>query len=104
MAAFAAPAIVQVQHRRRSWAGPAVRGDVIRREDSVMAHTFEPARVTLAATVRRLEHAWQRHRARAAVFRHTVDELTALSDRELGDLGLARCDIGRVARAEADKL
>lgn len=31
-------------------------------------------------------------------FRRTVSELSALSDRELDDLGISRGDIGHVAR------
>ena len=31
-----------------------------------------------------------------------VDELTALSDRDLAELGIARSDIGRIARAHVE--
>lgn len=31
-------------------------------------------------------------------YRATVWELNGLSDRELNDIGIARCDIGRLAR------
>lgn len=36
---------------------------------------------------------------RYSAYRRTTTELARLSDRELGDLGIARCDINRVARA-----
>ncbi|MEX3316983.1 DUF1127 domain-containing protein [Sulfitobacter sp. PS-8MA] len=39
-------------------------------------------------------------RARRASYRQTLNELQALSDRELADIGLARCDIRRLAREE----
>ncbi|NNU81431.1 DUF1127 domain-containing protein [Halovulum dunhuangense] len=31
-------------------------------------------------------------------FRRTFDELSQLSDRDLSDLGIARCEIARIAR------
>ena len=42
-----------------------------------------------------LKNAIKRH----ATIRRTTSELSRLSDRELGDLGIARCDITRVARS-----
>ena len=38
---------------------------------------------------------------RRNVYNRTVAELTALSDRDLADLGVARHNIGRVAREAA---
>ena len=38
--------------------------------------------------------------ARRARFRRTYAELSALSDRELGDIGIARAQIRRVAKQE----
>lgn len=35
------------------------------------------------------------------VYRRTYDELMTLTDRELDDIGVARCDIQRVARDTA---
>jgi uncharacterized protein YjiS (DUF1127 family) len=35
---------------------------------------------------------------RQSRIRNTVRELNALTDRDLADIGLARCDIGRVAQ------
>lgn len=37
-------------------------------------------------------------RERQRRFRKTVEELDACSDRDLNDLGIARCDIPRLAR------
>lgn len=40
--------------------------------------------------------------ARRAVYRRTYNELAALSDRELADLGIPRSSIRRVSREAAD--
>jgi uncharacterized protein YjiS (DUF1127 family) len=45
--------------------------------------------------ITQLKNALKRH----ATIRRTTVELGRLSDRELGDLGIARCDINRVARS-----
>lgn len=42
-------------------------------------------------------------RARRAAYRRTFAELDQLSDRELSDIGIARCDIHRLAREEYAK-
>lgn len=39
---------------------------------------------------------------RRAVYRQTIAELKALTERDLGDLGISRWDINRVAREAAD--
>ncbi len=39
---------------------------------------------------------------RYSAYRRTTTELGRLTDRELSDLGIARCDINRVARAGAN--
>lgn len=44
--------------------------------------------------ITQLRNAIKRH----ATIRRTTVELSRLSDRELSDLGIARCDINRVAR------
>ena len=56
----------------------------------------EPVRLSfgLGALRARLADALERRRA----YRQTMHELRWLSDRELADLGLMRCDIDRVAR------
>ncbi|AXC49524.1 DUF1127 domain-containing protein [Paracoccus suum] len=43
-------------------------------------------------------------RARRSIYRQTVRELGALSDRDLADLGLSRGSIRQVARDAADGL
>tara|TARA_R110000787_G_scaffold139138_1_gene252816 strand:+ start:1430 stop:1651 length:222 start_codon:yes stop_codon:yes gene_type:complete len=48
-------------------------------------------------TFEQLRAAFARHK----VYRSTVNELSALSDRSLGDLGIARGAIKRVARETA---
>lgn len=50
---------------------------------------------TLVATLR---SAWARHR----LISRTSNELRALSDRELADLGIHRSMIGQIAREAAD--
>ncbi len=49
--------------------------------------------------VTRLQHrlAWQHD------YRSTFRELSALSDRELDDIGVARCDVRLIARQSADR-
>ena len=47
--------------------------------------------------------AWQANRDRRAVFARTYNELSALSDRDLADIGIARRDISEIARQEAAK-
>lgn len=41
---------------------------------------------------------------RVRVFRETYDELNALTDRELADIGLSRAMIGDVAREAASEV
>ena len=48
-----------------------------------------------------LSEALHEHRAYTAAYRQTHRELSALSDRDLADLGMARTDIGRVAHDAA---
>lgn len=55
-----------------------------------LAQRFGDLRATLAARV-----------ARYRTYRQTLDELAALSDRDLADLGLHRADIRGVARDAA---
>ncbi|PID36823.1 MAG: hypothetical protein CR993_03165 [Rhodobacterales bacterium] len=44
-----------------------------------------------------LRHAWTQYR----MFHTTQEELSALSDRELTDLGISRSEITRIAREAA---
>jgi uncharacterized protein YjiS (DUF1127 family) len=45
--------------------------------------------------ISRIATALRRHQA----YNRTTRELSRLSDRELSDLGISRCDIGAVARS-----
>jgi uncharacterized protein YjiS (DUF1127 family) len=54
----------------------------------------------LAALAARYREAMARHRA----FVETRRELNWLSDRELADLGMMRCDIDRIAREAASRV
>jgi uncharacterized protein YjiS (DUF1127 family) len=46
-------------------------------------------------TLKKLHRAYNNH----VNYRKAVDELSRLSDRDLSDLGISRCDIKRVARS-----
>jgi uncharacterized protein YjiS (DUF1127 family) len=48
----------------------------------------------------RLRKSWQEYR----VYRQTLDELSALSDRELMDLGMSRSEIRRVSLEAAKRI
>ena len=71
-----------------------------------MAHALfiHPATGPLARLRATLAFRLDRLRARRAAYRQAWNELDAMSDRELAELGLSRADIGSLARAEADKL
>lgn len=54
----------------------------------------------LGRLVQRLQDAATRRR----LYRETVNELAALSDRELDDIGIVRCDIGLIARQSVERV
>ncbi len=56
----------------------------------------DPVERTLGSVARFFEAAAQRHATRR-VYRTTLDELHALSNRELADLGLHRSELKRIA-------
>ncbi len=58
----------------------------------------QPDRYGLSARFQWLRESLRRHAAQRAVYRRTVEELQALSDRDLADLGMHRSDIPRIAR------
>lgn len=73
-----------------------------------MAHTEERtaphgAFHALSRRVATLRATLSEARARRAAYRRTFAELDQLSDRELSDIGIARCDIHRLAREEYSK-
>jgi uncharacterized protein YjiS (DUF1127 family) len=57
-----------------------------------------PLRGTLAGWIETLFDSLRQRRENYLRYRQTADELHALSDRELADIGIARCDIPTVAR------
>lgn len=60
--------------------------------DADEPETVQPYRGNEAMNFRRSFNDWRR-------YRRTVFELSRMSDRELGDIGIARDDIRRVARS-----
>ena len=46
----------------------------------------------------------RKHAARRAVYRQTVDELQALDNRELADVGIHRSEIPRFAKEAAESV
>lgn len=55
----------------------------------------------LKARFNHLRNALEEHAGRRAVYRQTVYELSALSDRDLADFGFHRSEIPRIAREAA---
>ncbi|TNF20964.1 MAG: DUF1127 domain-containing protein [Rhodobacteraceae bacterium] len=70
-----------------------------------MAHALSNTRsgFSLSAIFTRLADAWKTAGAQRAVFNRTYNELQALSDRELADIGIARVEIADISRQEAVK-
>jgi uncharacterized protein YjiS (DUF1127 family) len=69
-----------------------------------MAHTITTAAPRgLFAALENLRARIDRAMTRRAVYLRTLDELSALTDRELADLGFARCDLPRVASEAAGR-
>ena len=56
----------------------------------------------LSAQIREFLGAVSQHAARQAAYRQTLNELRALTDRDLADLGIARADIRRIALEAAE--
>ena len=59
---------------------------------------FAPTAPSVWERLASLRAALAERTAQRRLYRSTLRELDALSDRDLSDLGLARADIGRVAR------
>jgi uncharacterized protein YjiS (DUF1127 family) len=57
----------------------------------------------LSATLHNAVEAWKAASAKRAVFNRTFNELNALDDRDLADIGLARRDIRALAQDFANK-
>ena len=60
---------------------------------------LEEIRKNFAEMRTRIEAAHRRRKS----YRNTVFELSQCSDRDLSDLGIARCDIRRLARESCDQ-
>jgi len=58
---------------------------------------------SLSGKLNQLSEAWKAASAKRAVFNKTYNELQALSDRDLADIGITRTDIADLARQEAIK-
>ncbi|MDD9746838.1 MULTISPECIES: DUF1127 domain-containing protein [Marinovum] len=61
------------------------------------------ARFNLSATLHRAAETWKTARAKRAIFDRTYNELNALDDRDLTDIGIARRDIRALAQDVANK-
>lgn len=61
------------------------------------------ARFNFSATLHRAAEAWKTARAKRAIFDRTFNELNALDDRDLADIGIARSDIRGLAQDFANK-
>ena len=91
-------AIVQLQHLTDIAANTNAGTEVTR-----MAFVSNTARTN--TFVERMRSVWADfadYRAKRRVFRETVAELSALSNRELADLGINRAEIRRIALAAAE--
>ncbi len=68
-----------------------------------MAHTatLTPSTLNFSARVSALIERIKVARARAAEYQRTYSELQRLSNRELDDIGVRRCDIADIARKHA---
>lgn len=69
---------------------------------AAIAHIHNAAAATgfagrLSAAIQRM----QENRARRAIYRQTVRELNALTDRDLTDLGISRSMVGHLAHEAA---
>ena len=62
---------------------------------------FAPTTPSLWERLASLRAALAERAAQRRLYRATLNELDALSDRDLSDLGLARADVTRVAREAA---
>jgi uncharacterized protein YjiS (DUF1127 family) len=80
--------------KERQSAAPTERGN----EMAYLNTTFRPA---IADRVRALFEAAREARAKRAIYKRTVNELSALSNRDLADLGITRYDIETLAWTQA---
>lgn len=62
-----------------------------------MTYVTTTSRAPIRDRLARLSAAWAERRARDRAYRTTVAELSAMSARELNDIGIDRADIGSIA-------
>ena len=58
----------------------------------------------ISARLSQMADAWRTARTYRQVFNQTYNELQALSDRDLADIGIERSEIGSISRDEAKKV
>jgi len=69
-----------------------------------VTHEINRFETSFARRIARVLDALRQQRTRRAVYRNTYDELSALSGRELADLGIARSDVAAIARRAAQEV
>lgn len=107
MAALRDPAIVHTQHWVILGSSKAAQGG--RRRDerqasmAVTTHTIREntAFDMIAGHARAVLETLREALARRRLYRRTLSEMTALSDRELAELGMPRSDLNRIASQAA---
>jgi len=100
---IASKGIVQLQHLPHLCLNSGTEdtdadmNEVRHRHMAITTQIFTNAQSGLGTRFNALVEAFQQHRAKRRVFRDTYAELSALSNRDLADLGLARSEISRLA-------
>lgn len=71
-----------------------------------MAHALNTTSLSadIAASLQGIASKWRAAREKRAVYNRVFQDLATLSDRDLADIGIARTDIDRIARAEMAKV
>ena len=98
---IAEASIVQPQHRRifnRNTAAIAREIQTMTMTTASNTHSASGLRDRVATLAERIRSEFEANR----VYRQTRNELQSLSNRELADLGIARCSIRAIARDAAD--
>ncbi|MFY9240851.1 MAG: DUF1127 domain-containing protein [Roseovarius sp.] len=68
---------------------------------TIATHTYA-TRKARTNTLIAIMHAWQDAWSKRRAYMRTVDELSALNDRELADLGITRSAIRQTAQSAVD--
>lgn len=71
-----------------------------------MAHALNTTSLSadMATSLQGIASKWRAAREKRAVYNRVFQDLATLSDRDLADIGIARTDIDRIARAEMAKV